>query len=285
MLWPVAGKQVFDNGRLPVPAPLNEIVAYYWWVTWRHERPVPFRQQVLSNPVTHLTIEAAEGGMLHGRPTPAALVHGLVTEVFTVDLPVAGRVAGLAFHPGGLAALLNICVRELTNAVVDAAGIFGTGVTDLLTQVLRADDDDQRRDVMAAFVDARLQREAQRVRADAGYRTVREAVELMRSRQQVSLAPIAAQVHVSERTLQRLFARYVGASPLWVLRRHRLQDAVAALGTPQGQDLTELAASLGFADHAHFTRAFTAVIGVPPSQYRGSGPGPAAGPSAAGPGR
>ncbi|MGC0252432.1 helix-turn-helix domain-containing protein [Pseudactinotalea sp. Z1748] len=60
----------------------------------------------------------------------------------------------------------------------------------------------------------------------------------------------------------------MGASPLWVLRRHRLQDAVAALEAGEGQDLAAPAASLGFADHAHFTRAFTQVIGVPPSAYR-----------------
>lgn len=275
MLWPASGQRVFDNGRLPVPAPLGDVVAYYWWVTWRHEGPVPFRQQELSNPVTHLTVEAAEGGVLHGRPVPAAFVHGLVTEVFTVDLPVAGRVGGLAFHPGGLAALLDVSVRELSNAVVDAVDLFGPGVLDLLRQVLMADDDERRRDLMVAFAGAHLQRHAQRVRSDGGYRVVRDAMALMRSREYVSLGPVAQAVHVSERTLQRLFARYVGASPLWVLRRHRLQDAVGALDAGAGQDLSELAASLGFADHAHFTRAFTAVIGVPPSHYRGGSAGSA----------
>src|SRR5690625_2939955 len=178
VLWPEAGKQVFDAGRLPVRGPLGQVVAYYWWVVWRHARPRPFRQQVLTNPVTHLTVEAAEGGVLHGRPVPAALVHGLVTEVFTVDLPVAGRVGGLAFHPGGLAALLDVSVGELSNTVVDAGPLFGPGVDHLLTQVLMADDDERRREVFVALVGAHLEREWERVRSDAGYRTVREAVAL-----------------------------------------------------------------------------------------------------------
>jgi len=268
VLWPKAGARVFDTGRLPVPAPLDEIAAYYWWVTWRHEQPAPFRQQVLTNPATHLTVEAAEGGILHGRPVLGALVHGLVTRVFTVDLPVAGRVAGIAFHPGGLAALLDRSVRELTNTVVGAEELFGTGVGAFAEQVLMADDDEARRDVAVTFLSAHLEHRLEQVRADRGYAAVRAAVELMRSREYVTLAPIAEQVHVSERTLQRLFTRYVGASPLWVLRRHRLQDAVAALEAGEGEDLSALAATLGFADHAHLTRAFTQVIGVPPSQYR-----------------
>nr|WP_281497362.1 helix-turn-helix domain-containing protein [Ornithinimicrobium sp. F0845] len=65
-----------------------------------------------------------------------------------------------------------------------------------------------------------------------------------------------------------MFSQYVGASPLWVLRRYRLQDAAALIDAGEGEDLAALAASLGFADQAHFTRAFTAVIGVPPSVYR-----------------
>ena len=268
VLWPAAGTEVFDTGRLPLPEPLTEVAAYYWWVTWRRAERIPFRQEVLSHPVTHLTVEAAEGGVLLGLPVPAALVHGLVTRVFTVDLPVTGRVAGVAFHPGGLAALLGRGVRELTDVVVPAGPVLGRDVAPLTSRVLAEEDDEARRDAMADVLGALLAPRLADVRADERYRTVRRAVELMRSREHIALGPVAAALHVSERTLQRLFARYVGASPLWVLRRHRLQDAVAALDAGEGEDLSGLAASLGFADHAHLTRAFTQVVGVPPSHYR-----------------
>lgn len=268
MLWPAAGTEVFTTERLPLPEPLTEVAAYYWSVAWRRAERTPFRQEVLSHPVTHLTVEAAEGGVLHGLPVPAALVHGLVTRVFTVDLPVAGRVAGVAFHPGGLAALLGGGVRELTDAVVPAGPVLGRAVAPLTARVLAEADDEARRDVLADLLGGLITPRLADVRADEGYRTVRRAVELMRSREHITIGPVATALHVSERTLQRLFARYVGASPLWVLRRHRLQDAVAALDAGEGQDLSGLAASLGFADHAHLTRAFTQVIGVPPSRYR-----------------
>ena len=48
-------------------------------------------------------------------------------------------------------------------------------------------------------------------------------------------------------------------------------ELVAALDAGEGHDLAALAASLGFADHAHLTRVFTATIGVPPSEYRRAG--------------
>jgi AraC-like DNA-binding protein len=268
VLWPEVGEDVFDTGHLPVEQPASLVVSHYWWVRWRRHASVPFRPQVLGHPVCHLTVEDADADQLHGLPTPACLVHGLVRRVFEVDLPVAGRVSGVAFHPGGLASLLDRDVRELTGRVVAADEVFGADVLDAARRVLAEPDEQARREALVAFVEQRLSRALDRVRADEGYARVRRAADLMRSRECVTLAPVAERLGVSGRTLQRLFQRYVGASPLWVLRRYRLQDAAAAIDAGDGTDLAALAASLGFSDQSHLTRSFTQVIGVPPSVYR-----------------
>ncbi len=274
MLWPDAGEDVFETGHLPVPAPAALVVSHYWWVRWRRPAAVPFRPRVLGHPVCHLTVEDAEGGQIHGLPAPACLVHGVVREVFGVELPVAGRVAGLGFHPGGLAALLGRDVGQLTGRIVPAAEVLGADVLDVARYLLGEPGEQARHRALVGYVDALLGPRLDRVAADTGYATVRQAAELMRSREHVTLPPVAERLHVSGRTLQRLFRRYVGASPLWVLRRYRLQDAAAAIDAGQGHDLAALAADLGFSDQAHFTRSFTRVIGVPPSVYRDGRGGP-----------
>jgi transcriptional regulator GlxA family with amidase domain len=71
----------------------------------------------------------------------------------------------------------------------------------------------------------------------------------------------------SVRSLQRLFATYVGVSPKAVLARYRLQDAAAAIDDGEVEDLAGLAASLGWFDQAHFSRDFRSVVGVTPSAY------------------
>lgn len=273
ILWPAAGTDVYDVSREEsVPDPVSLVVHHLWSVRWRRPEPSSFRAAVLSHPVLQLTFEDAEGGRLHGQPVPAALVHGLVTRVFTVDLPVAGRVTGVAFHPGGLAALLDRDVRDLTDRVVPAREVLGPRVDELAEVVLTEPDEQVRRATVLSALAEVLEPELERVAGDTSYRVVREAVELMRAREHLTLAPVAELVHVSVRTLQRLFARYVGASPLWVLRRYRLQDAATAIDAGEGQDLADLAVSLGFADQAHLSRAFRAVVGVPPSVYRDAAP-------------
>ncbi|WP_345214939.1 AraC family transcriptional regulator [Georgenia halophila] len=271
VLWPNAGTEVFETAQEPVPDPVSLVVDHYWWVSWRRDRVLPFRARVLGDPVAHLTVEDADGE-LHGHAMPAALVHGVVTRVFTVDLPVAGRVSGLAFRPGGLAALRDVDAGELTSRVVDASEVLGPGVAELRTAVLAEPDEPARLRLFLEYAAELLAPRLEQIADDPGYGTVREAVALMRGRGQVTLAPVASAVHVSPRTLQRLFAHYVGVSPLWVLRRYRLQDAARAIDSGDGADLADLAASLGFSDQAHFTRAFTGVIGVPPSRYRNGEP-------------
>lgn len=236
---------------------------------------MPFRAKVLGDPIVHLTVEeAATGEPIHGVPTPAVLAHGVVTRMFTVDLPRAGRVTGVGFHPGGLAALLDRDISDLTGRVLDATEVFGPAVAGAAQGVVGLGDEAARREILLEHLAGLFGPAADRVAADPAYRAVRAATDLMRSRQQVSLGPIADAVHLSPRTLQRAFTRYVGVSPLRVLRRYRLQDAAHAIDAGQAPDLAALAATLGWSDQAHFTREFTAVIGVSPARYRAGKPTP-----------
>jgi AraC-like DNA-binding protein len=50
-----------------------------------------------------------------------------------------------------------------------------------------------------------------------------------------------------------------------VIQRYRLHEAVEGLVDPSRPGLAELAYTLGFADQAHFSRAYRAAVGEPPS--------------------
>jgi AraC-like DNA-binding protein len=77
---------------------------------------------------------------------------------------------------------------------------------------------------------------------------------------------LAARYSQNTRTLQRLFARYVGVSPKWVIQRYRLHEAAQRLASGDVKQ-TELALKLGYADQAHFVRDFKAVVGKSPGAY------------------
>ena len=78
---------------------------------------------------------------------------------------------------------------------------------------------------------------------------------------------LSAASRMSARSLQRLFADYVGVSPKWVMRRARLHEAAERADSGEPVDWASLAADLGYADQAHLTRDFTVTIGVSPTRY------------------
>lgn len=78
---------------------------------------------------------------------------------------------------------------------------------------------------------------------------------------------LAERAGVSERTLQRLFLRFAGVSPAWVLRRYRLLDAAEVVRDGAAVDWADLAVGLGYSDQAHLIRDFRAAVGQTPAAY------------------
>lgn len=78
---------------------------------------------------------------------------------------------------------------------------------------------------------------------------------------------LAERFGLGVRHLQRLVAGHIGFGPKWLIQRYRLQEAAAALRSAEPPQLALLAADLGYADQAHFSREFKAVVGATPGAY------------------
>lgn len=83
----------------------------------------------------------------------------------------------------------------------------------------------------------------------------------------VPLAKVAGAVGTTVRQLGRLFAEHAGTSPSAFRETLRLDRARAAV-TGTGESMTRIAADLGFADAAHFSRRYRERHGVQPSADR-----------------
>lgn len=72
---------------------------------------------------------------------------------------------------------------------------------------------------------------------------------------------------LQERTVQRLFDRFVGLTPKQTVTVLRQRRATRVLRAGEAH-LAELASGLGYADQAHLTREFRAQVGLAPGRYR-----------------
>lgn len=113
--------------------------------------------------------------------------------------------------------------------------------------------------------------------ADSGalttYRRCRRAIE-ERFAEMRTQAAVAALCGVEASYLCRLYRRFALESPYQHLRRLRMHHALARLQA--GAAVAAVAAEAGFADPAHFSRAFAQCFGLPPSRARGRPTSPAA---------
>jgi len=252
VLHPEQGANRFRVTPVPPGPALTAYVEYHWIVRWDVTGQPPYEQQVLSHPNVHLVFE--ESG---------PLVYGVIRGVYTRRLIGAGQVHGVKFLPGGFRAFASGPARKLTDQVLPAARAFGPEADELCPRILACSDTDVMVALVEDFLLARIptRPDPQAAQVGAMVQEMTDAHTLVRVEQ------AAARFGLSPRTLQRLFAEYVGVSPKWVLRRARLHEAAqrADSGTV---DWATLAADLGYADQAHLSRDFTAVVGVPPSRYR-----------------
>jgi AraC-like DNA-binding protein len=238
---------------------LAPFVERYWSVSWDRTGRPPFRSEVLSHPSVNVSVETGTHPRF-GVELPAVLVHGVVTRRFTIDLVGAGRVTAAKFRPGGFTAMTGVLPAR--NGVTPLAAELGPAPAALLAAVTAEDDDGAR----AAVLDAALAPLAPE--PPAAYLELLALLDRMvDDRSLVRVEQVAALGALGVRSLQRLFAAYVGVSPKAALARYRLQDAAALIDSGEGDDLAGLATSLGWFDQAHFSRDFRAVVGVTPSAY------------------
>jgi AraC-like DNA-binding protein len=104
--------------------------------------------------------------------------------------------------------------------------------------------------------------------ARARRRYVQDAQTLLqeRFRERYRLEDIARELFVSPFHLCRLFKQETGMSIHRYVNRLRLRESLERLA--DGVDLTQLALSLGFSCHSHFTTAFRKEFGMPPGEAR-----------------
>ncbi|MEV5434151.1 helix-turn-helix domain-containing protein [Streptomyces sp. NPDC052701] len=128
-------------------------------------------------------------------------------------------------------------------------------------------------DLLATLIAERLDRQAPETGADTAATALRIRLRAFIDQHladpDLSPQTIADAHHISVRYLHRLFEHEGATVGRWILRR-RLQAARRDLGRGgrTGPTVTAVAQRWGFTSTSHFSRAFRAAYGVPPSEWQ-----------------
>jgi len=254
-----ADAQVDDDApvrlaRLRVGPAVADLVRHVWIPRWNLPPGVVVEQGVLEYPSANLVIEA-----------DAAALYGPELGRGGQRLEGAGWAFGALLQPGVARLLVPGPMRSLIGGSVSLDELRVTDAAamthDVRVAVASADD----AGALAAFEAWLI---GQHLELGDEARLVRRVVELAEENRSILRADdLADATGLGLRSLQRLVREQLGLTPKWLIRRYRMQEAAAALAGPDAPALADLAASLGFADQAHLTREFRAVIGETPRRY------------------
>lgn len=235
-------------------------VENHWSLRWDLAEGQQLASQVLPHPTCSLTVELGSHLRPELPPGDIVVVTGVVTKRFDVDLRGWGRVLGIRFRPGGLAALTGRPASTWADRVVAASDILPADLCARLAEPLVAEE-------WAAAAEAGLLDLP--TPTDPRYDQLIDIIaDMLADHTVLTVAEVGDRHGLTSRTLQRLFAHYLGVGPKWVLARYRMHDAVTEIDDGYSGTFTDLAHRYGWYDQAHFTRDFTALIGVTPRQYR-----------------
>ncbi|WP_395111214.1 helix-turn-helix domain-containing protein [Actinomadura sp. SCN-SB] len=251
-------RENFRVTRIAPPAALAGYVEFFWVLVWDLRGRKPHRQQVLTRPSVHMTFtHYLTGGGTRPRIT------GVVRDEFVEEIFDEGHVVGVGFLPGGFRPFLGAPVATITGRTLGVEEVFGRDGRILCEKIFGGRDPAKAVELLESFLIARLP-----AVPDPRVEQAARIVERIAARPAlVRVDDLAADLGIGPRSLQRLFHEYVGVGPKWVIRRYRMLEAAERAASGTDLDWAALAAELGYADQAHFTRDFTAAVGVSPARY------------------
>jgi len=273
--------------ELPRDPALAEWIEAYWFIEREAGDDLPQRPQLNPNASVHLILApsnqtyhyqmnaegkasstAAEPLTLTGQGSYWLFPH---TKTLSLDHSQPFRVVGVRLRPGALYALQQTKASPLVNCVVGASDGPWLDVTQWNTDtVLQLASTNPQ--ACAEYLDRKLKPWLATGQPDKHSRLAGGALEALApgpNQTHMPLAQLGAQLHCSQRTLERAFIRVTGLTLKQYQSMERLEMLLQQLhGQSEAEiDWAEVAQRFGFSDQPHLIRYLKNQLGKTPGQY------------------
>ncbi|MNI05005.1 transcriptional activator FtrA [compost metagenome] len=251
--------QKFELTRYQPAIELAPFIKHFWIVRWDLRDQGPYNQTILSHPNVNMVLE---DGQAH--------IFGVSRTTSTHLLRNKGIVLGVKFTPGGFHPFWNQPLDQLLNNFITADQIFGENIQILAASLHQANQLLEKSDINDVHWVIQLEEliKSKLPKRDASGEKVTLIVDIIKNNPHITrVNRLANEISTNPRTLQRLFHRYIGLGPKWVIQRYRLHEAAEQMDLGVHLDWVNLSQNLGYFDQAHFIKDFKAIVGKSPVDY------------------
>lgn len=191
----------------------------------------------------------------------ALTIVGTMTRTLWVRPCAPTQFVGVRFKPGGAAPVIRDRVDLLTDGSAEADRVFGPAASDLKQALQEGGSPEHRIRLLEQFLLNRLQAGAVFVDSRIVWATAR-----LMGDPTGRIGDLAGHLGLSRQYLRRLFLEHTGMTAKGFARVARLGRGVEALQA--GARPAAAALASGYADQAHMSREFKALVGMTPAAYQ-----------------
>ena len=166
------------------------------------------------------------------------------------------------FKPYTLISLFGVQAHELTDNPIDLNLLFPQPTRTLQESLLNADTTEEMIRLLNDFIYSLITKSA------PAYSLIKFATsQIAKNPSKESLALVQKELHLSERTFQRMFERNIGVAPNLYRRICQFNSAFVQLNSKRHRKLSDIAFQNGYADQSHYIRSFKEFTNITPKEY------------------
>jgi AraC-like DNA-binding protein len=244
--------------------PLDQFVDYFWQIRGGQ---TPRLEKILPCGSTELVINLKNDAIdIHDAEHPeqyrrfsGAVFSGTYSRSFICNALQHEAIMGVHFKAGGAFPFLNADAKELTNAHVSLADLWGTAGSELRERVSTAATPQQRFRILESVLRGRLRGEM------TSQEQIKIALNMLATG--VLIRDVAQELGLPQRRFIQLFSSRVGLTPKIFCRIQRFQRARVLAEKREMPDWAELALACGYFDQSHLINDFHEFSGSTPGRY------------------
>lgn len=207
-----------------------------------------------------LHTEAPARMLPKGKPLSPFFIYG--QTVYPLELELVGAYQMLVFQlqPYVVRGLFGVNPTTLNDDCFDLA----LQCADTLQCLNQSFSVGEQVEILAKFMAQKMEH----IASDRS-RQIQIAIGIVLSRGgTISVKELTKELHLTERTLQRLFKEFIGLSPKQFCKIVQFQQAFNQVSDEAFDKLSEIVFENGYADQSHFIRNFRRFTGGKPSDFR-----------------
>jgi AraC-like DNA-binding protein len=221
----------------------------------------PYILPLYANGVPTILFRSVRGKLLNDNSSHLTL-FGQTVLPESLTIPEGFTLIAYFFKPYTLLSLFGVSAHELTDKPIDLNLLFAKKSIALQERLLNTDTSDD----MIALLDSFILGLITQSKTECPlikYASTQIAIDPSKK----SLVAVQKELHITERTFQRMFERNIGVAPNVYRRICQFNSAFTQLNKRKYQKLSDIAFQNGYADQSHYIRSFKEFTNITPKEY------------------